>query len=188
MMLYEIVVTIFDYQMQILADGRYSAASYASFNAFYGQLVTLVACLFAFLGTRFFINRFGFRFCLVLFPSIIALLVGYFYFNPSLWVALSCMVAIKALSYGFNNPIKEIIYIPTSNDIKFKAKGWIEMFGNRSSKAGGATINGALGSISNGFMNYAAIISLAAIGAWIVVAVLMGQTFSRLVKSRKIVR
>jgi len=188
MMLYEIVVTIFDYQMQILADSHYSATSYAAFNAFYGQLVTLIACGFAFFGTRFFINRLGFRFCLLLFPTIIACLVGLFYFVPSLWVALSCMVTIKAMSYGFNNPIKEIIYLPTSEQIKLRAKSWIEMFGNRSSKAGGATINGALGSLSNGFVEYAVVISLAAIGAWIIVAIFMGHRFTRLVKERKIVR
>jgi AAA family ATP:ADP antiporter len=58
-MLYEVVATIFDYQMQVLADKKFSAAAYAAFNAFYGQLVMVVACTFAFLGTRFFIRKLG---------------------------------------------------------------------------------------------------------------------------------
>jgi len=185
--LYEIVVTIFDYQMQLLADKYYSTAAYASFNAFYGQLVTIVACLFAFLGTRFFIKRLGFRLCLMIFPLIVAALICHFYITPSLWVALGSMVTIKALSYGFNNPVKEIIYIPTSDAIKFKAKGWIEMFGNRSSKAGGSTINGVLSKLPQGFVEYGLIISLGVISIWVIVALLMGNAFTRLIKDKKIV-
>lgn len=186
--LYEIVVTIFDYRMQLLADAHYATTSYAAFNAFYGQLLTIAACLFAFLGTRFFINKFGFRFCLAIFPIVVAGLVCYFYAVPSLWVAFGSMVTIKALSYGFNNPVKEIMYIPTSDAIKFKAKSWIEMFGNRSSKAGGATINGALSDIPQGFAQYGFIISLCMVGAWLVVALLMGSAFTSLVRRRRTIR
>jgi hypothetical protein len=93
------------------------------------------------------------------------------------------MVTIKALSYGFNNPVKETMYVPTSDSIKFKAKSWIDAFGNRSSKAGGATINNALNAVSsNGFITYAVLISLSVIGIWVVVAFLMGQAFCGLAK------
>jgi AAA family ATP:ADP antiporter len=188
-MLYEIVATIFDYQMQILADKQFSATAYAAFNAFYGQLVTVVACIFAFVGTRFFIRKLGVRTCLLLFPSVIAVVFCVFYAAPTLHVALASMVTIKALSYGFNNPVKETMYVPTSDSIKFKAKSWIDMFGNRSSKAGGATINGALNSASgNGFILYAVLISLSVIGIWVAVAFFMGQAFSRLAKRGRIVR
>jgi len=186
--MYEIVVTIFDFQMQILANQEYGTAAYAAFNAFYGQLVTIIACMFAFFGTRFFIKKFGFRFCLTFFPIVVASLVCYFYMFPSLWAALTGMVTIKALSYGFNNPVKEIIYLPTSDDIKFKAKSWIEMFGNRSSKAGGATINGVLSDIPQGFVTYGLIISLSVVGVWLMVALLMGGAFSRLVKKQRVVK
>jgi AAA family ATP:ADP antiporter len=185
-MLYEVVATIFDYQMQVLADKKFSAAAYAAFNAFYGQIVMVIACTFAFLGTRFFIRKLGVRTCLLLFPSVIAVVFCVFYAMPTLWVALAGMATIKALSYGFNNPVKETMYIPTSDSIKFKAKSGIDAFGNRSSKAGGATINNALNAVSsNGFIPYAVLISLSVIGIWVVVAFLMGQAFNRLAQCGK---
>jgi hypothetical protein len=49
------------------------------------------------------------------------------------------MLVLKGLSYSLNNPCKEILYQPTSQNIKFKAKSWIDVFGARGSKALGTT-------------------------------------------------
>lgn len=185
--LYEVVVTIFDFQMQILASETYGTASYAAFLAYYGQLATLVACAFAFLGTRFFIRKLGFRVCLAVFPLIVGGLVLFFYFVHTLWVALVCMVTIKSLSYGFNNPIKEMVYIPTSDAIKFKAKGWIDMFGKSLSKGGGASISNVLKNMPSGFMMYGVLISLSLVGAWFFVAMVMGGAFTRLVRKKGVI-
>jgi AAA family ATP:ADP antiporter len=34
-----------------------------------------------------------------------------------------------------------ILYIPTTKDVKFKAKSWIDMFGGRAAKSVGSMIN-----------------------------------------------
>ena len=60
-----------------------------------------------------------------------------------MWTLFMVMIIIKGLSYALNNPTKEVIYIPTTKDIRFKAKGWIESFGGRTAKAGGSVINAA---------------------------------------------
>ena len=54
------------------------------------------------------------------------------------------MVTLKGLSYALNNPCKEVMYIPTSKDAKFKTKSFIDMFGSRSAKMSGAQIGGWL--------------------------------------------
>ena len=118
---------------------------------------------------------------------IVGCLVGLFYVIPSLSVALGCMVIIKALSYGFNNPVREIVYIPTSDAIKFKAKAWVDMFGNRFSKGGGAGVNAALQNIPNGFATYGILISMSLVGFWVVVALIMGSVFTRLVKTKQVI-
>jgi AAA family ATP:ADP antiporter len=51
------------------------------------------------------------------------------------------MVILRALHYGFNSPIREILYIPTVKDIKFKSKAWIDSFGRTFSKSSGSTVN-----------------------------------------------
>jgi len=187
LMMYEFVMTIFDFKMQLLADKQYSTAAYAAFNAFYGQLSTLIACIFAFLGSSFFMRKFGLKLCLLFFPMTVGTVVVLFYFFPSLWLAFASMVFIKGISYGFGNPVKEVLYIPTSESIRFKAKSWVDMFGNRSSKAGGATINRFLTQIPEGLANYGALISFMFIGIWFVAALYLGHVFDKLAREKKII-
>lgn len=179
--LYEIIGTILDYQMKFLADEAYgSAEKVAEFLAYFGLAANGLALVFALIGTSFFIRRFGLTFCLVMFPATVACVVLYVMAFPVLWAFFIAMVAIKGLSYALNNPCKEIMYIPTSKDVKFKAKGWIDMFGGRSAKAAGSSVNAIFTSMAS-LMFYGSIVSLGVIGVWILVALYVGRTNKSLV-------
>jgi len=185
--LYEVIGTILDYQMKFIADETYaSAEQVAEFLGLFGQSANLLALVFALVGTSFFIRRFGLTFCLVMFPLAVAAVVLYVWFNPSLWVLFGAMVVIKGLSYALNNPCKEIMYIPTSKDVKFKAKGWIDAFGGRSAKATGSGVN-ALFTQMVDLMFFGSLISLGIVGVWIFIALYVGRTNAMLVKEGKII-
>ena len=62
---------------------------------------------------------------------------------PSLWVVFSAMMLLKGFSYALNNPTKEMLYQPTSLDVKYKSKSWIDIFGARGSKALGSVVTNA---------------------------------------------
>jgi AAA family ATP:ADP antiporter len=98
------------------------------------------------------------------------------------------MVAIKSLSYALNNPCKEIMYLPTSKDIKFKAKGWIDGFGGRSAKAVPVPSNQRLIWWSHGepYILRLHVISLGIVGFWILVALYVGRTNKKLSDSGQI--
>ena len=51
-----------------------------------------------------------------------------------MWATFAAMMIITATSYAVNNPVKEMMYIPTSKDAKFKAKGLVDMIGGRGGK------------------------------------------------------
>ena len=63
---------------------------------------------------------------------------------PVLFVSVSLL---KAMTYSVNDPAKEILYIPTSDAIKFRAKFWIDIVGARIAKAVGSSINKYAGSV-----------------------------------------
>ncbi len=185
--LYEIIGTIIDYQMKVLARQTYTTPeAFTEFMGRFGQSVNGLALVFALLGTGFLIRRFGLRFCLLLFPIAVGFVVAFVYVYPVLWGVFISMVAIKGLSYALNNPVKESMYLPTSKDVKFKAKGWIDMFGNRSAKGTGSLINNALKGVP-GFMAIGTVISLGVVGVWIMVALYVGKTFEKLTTENKIV-
>ena len=140
-------------------------------------------------------RRFGLLFCLVVYPLGIGLIVSALFvtnfigINTSqlMWFIFLSMIIIKGLNYALNNPTKEVMYIPTSTNIKFKAKSWIDGFGNRSTKAVGAVVTDNLGYSLTKLFNYRTVISLGVVGVWVVVASLLGKKFNKLQKENKIV-
>lgn len=194
---YEIISTIVEYQMNWVATGVYPHGSpdYVFFRGVQALGINGLALLFALVGTSFFMRRFGLRFCLIAFPTLIAVVV---IFNLTavqigisnqflMWGLLIATVAIKGFNYALNKPTSEVMYIPTSKDVKFKAKGWIDMFGNRFTKGTGSTVTKSFGYALPPLMLYGTIISLGIIGVWIAVAYMVGNKFNDLQETKTII-
>lgn len=185
--LYEVIGTIIDYQMKVSADVAFPTSEAATqFLGWFGASANSLSLVFALLGTSFVIRRFGLTFCLVMFPATIGIVVAYVWAFPQIWTLFGAMVAIKGLSYALNNPCKEIMYIPTSKDVKFKAKGWIDMFGGRTAKAAGSSINAFFTTLSE-LMFFGSIISLGIVGVWIAIAFYVGKTNKKLTETGTII-
>ncbi len=181
--LYEVVVTIMDYQMKFIADTVYAGSdSFTSFLGYFGMATNSVALVFALVGTGFFITRYGLLFCLVAYPLIMAFITCGIIAMPAsimvsggVWIFFFATMAGKALSYALNNPCKEILFIPTSKDIKFKSKSWIDSFGGRFAKGPAASgVNSVCASLSNPIL-IGSLFSLGIIGVWLVAAVFVGR-------------
>ena len=197
---FEVVTTIIDYQMMMQAGSLPEYASkeaLTSFVGIFGMATNSLALLMALFGTGYLIKKFGLRFCLLAFPVSIGIAISVLYsfikFNilesqNLLWVTFTVVIIAKGLSYALNNPAKEVMYIPTSRDAKFKAKGWIDMFGARGAKALGSGFNEFLNQTPEILLYLGSIVSLGIIGVWIVVAYVVGNNFNRLIKSGKIVK
>ena len=197
---YEIAGTIVDYQMKSQA----SIIDGINFNWFlgvFGVSVNVLAFVMALLGTSKLMKKYGIRICLLVYPVSFAIalvcLYGYYLHVPSamslLWATFGVMLIVKAASYAVNNPVKEMMYIPTSKDAKFKAKGIVDMLGNRSAKMSGAQIGGALNIKNNpvasihNLMLYGSLISLGIIGVWLMAAIYVGNKNKKLVDSGQII-
>lgn len=197
---YEIIGTIVEYQMGWCAqivypkaiDGGMGFAWLKSMNALGVGILSLA---FALLGTSFLLRKFGLKFCIISYPTLIgATVLGIFglYMTGAstytlMWASFIGAFLFKALSYTLNNPAREVLYIPTSKDIKFKAKSWIEAFGNRSFKVGGTAVTGTLGATLPPLLIFGTFVSLGVVGFWIFVATYMGNQFNKLQKEGKLV-
>ncbi len=193
---YEIIATILEFQMNMIAKDYFlSRDAFAVFQGKYGMSVNAISLIFALLGTSFFMRKFGLRFCLIVYPTVIAIvlfvLLGINFSgatNPQImWALFGSMVAVKGLSYALNNPTKEVMYIPTTKDIRYKAKGWIESFGGRSSKGIGATITASFAKNLPALLFVGTVISLGVVGVWLVVANMLGKKFNKLQETNTIV-
>lgn len=140
-------VTILDYAMKVLAKEKFSrehpddalaaAEAFAQFMGYFGQATNTLSFCLSLLGTSAVIRTLGLQKTLLLFPCLLLGAGALVYITPSLELVFLTMLALKALSYALNNPCKELLYQPTSAAVKFKAKSWIDIFGQRGAKVRG---------------------------------------------------
>lgn len=185
----EVIATIIEFQMNMMAKDVFSSRElFASFTGKYGVSINTMALMFSFFGTSYFMRKYGIRFCLLAYPITIGIilcgLLILYNINLSniemMWILFMGMIIIRGLGYALNNPTKEVIYIPTTKDTRFKAKGFIESFGVRAAKAGGSAINAAFVKNLPELLLFGTLISLGVVGSWIIVANLLGKKFNNL--------
>lgn len=196
---YEAIAQIVEYQMNryalMLPIYKNSETAFAQFQSTYGMGINIVSFFIALLGTSYIIKRFGVRISLLIYPVIFAcVLLGFYtYFKMGLspaallWSAFAAMIVIKGVGYAVNNPTKEMMYIPTSKDAKFKSKGWIDTFGSRFAKAGGARVTDAYKTNLADLMTYGTFIGFGLIGFWIMAALAVGYKNKQLVDNKQII-
>eukprot|EP00011_Vannellida_sp_DIVA3-517-6-12_P001092 CAMPEP_0114629546 /NCGR_PEP_ID=MMETSP0168-20121206/13418_1 /TAXON_ID=95228 ORGANISM="Vannella sp., Strain DIVA3 517/6/12" /NCGR_SAMPLE_ID=MMETSP0168 /ASSEMBLY_ACC=CAM_ASM_000044 /LENGTH=530 /DNA_ID=CAMNT_0001841015 /DNA_START=235 /DNA_END=1824 /DNA_ORIENTATION=- len=177
--IYEVVGTIMDYQMKMLAKEVYSSpAAYTSFLASFGVATNTLSFCIALLGTSYLMRTLGLRVCLLIYPCAVGAVLFAVFMFPVLSVVFLAQVSLKGLSYALNNPSKEMLYLPTSPDVKFKVKSWIDMFGGRSAKATGAMIVTPLKQSLERLLYMGSLLALGWVALWLFVAVYVGNQFT----------
>jgi AAA family ATP:ADP antiporter len=196
---YEVINQIIEYQMKSQADifPRFATEiGFAQFQGFYGVATNTLAFLMALLGTSYLIKKFGLRFGLLFFPAclilaFVSLFLYFSYGNPTtgtlLLATFIVMMFAKGLGYAVNNPVKEMMYIPTSKDVKFKTKGFTDVFGGRMAKMGGAQITNVYKHNLTDLMIFGTYFSLGFSFLWVLAALYVGQKNAQLVKDGDIV-
>ncbi len=186
--IFEVINTIFDYKLKMLAATAHSGSALSTFLGEFGVWVNAVGLLCLILGVNSIGEKLGVRRSLLVLPVLVAVGVIVVYFNSSLWVVFGTNVMLKALNYAFNQPVKEQLYIPTSKDTKYKAKAWTEMFGSRGSKAAGSGVNFLLRVMTaETFLLVSSVAALGMIGVWVAAASYVGRKHKEAVDNNSIV-
>ena len=185
--IFMVEVTILDYSMKVLAKAKFEAdhpgdplaatEAFAQFMGFFGQATNTLSFCLSLLGTSFVIRSLGLKLALLLFPSLLLAAGAVVYMYPSLELLFVMMLALKALSYALNNPCKELLYQPTSKAVKFKAKSWIDIFGQRGAKALGSVVTNFYSDSAAMLMSNGMIISMGLSGFLLYVSNWMGGKF-----------
>jgi ATP/ADP translocase len=191
--LYEVSLTCLNYQMTLLGWKRFEETehermSFQQFMGHYGQMVNVSSLILSSLVFPFLIQRVGLRLTLRLFPTllIVANILAFGILPRNLTVLFFSLSLLKAMTYSIHDPSKEILYLPTSNAIKFKSKFWIDVVGARIAKAIGSSINRYAGSVDRS-IRVASTPSFLTAGALLYVCYKVGIQFEVLVATKRIV-
>jgi ATP/ADP translocase len=202
--LYEVAMTLLDYQMKLLGFARFrddvnttteamisntnNSMSFTKFMGHYGQLVNVTSLLFSSLLFPYLIRRLGLRRTLMWFPTMLLVVtfLAYGALPGNLAVLFVSLSLLKAMTYSIHDPSKELLYIPTSNAIKFRAKFWIDVVGERISKAIGSAFNTLAKNIEQSVKIGTFPSLLSAAGLWLV-CYYVGKRFDDLLATGKII-
>ncbi len=210
---YEIIVTVFDYYFKIMAESNFlDKAEKAAYLGSYATFTNLATFLCLVFGISKVQKKLGLTASLMLMPVMVTFAIGVFRFYPNLQALFWLMVASKAVNYALNSPSQKQLYIPTSEQARYKSQAWIESFGSRGAKAGGSLINDQHGvmlrnlgpewadpkfMLTNRFTSvdtisfwYIALCSysfLGVIAVWLVVAYFLGNAHRRAIEENRVI-
>jgi len=150
---------------------------------FYGNFFTLVNVLTAVLQA-FFVARvlkhFGVRVALLVLPVVSMLGYAALAAFPVLAFVRSVKLAENSLDYSLQNTTRHTLYLPTSRDAKYTAKQAIDTFFVRF----GDVLSAGLVFAGTTWLGFAsrqfAIVNVALVAVWIVLAVMIARRFRRL--------
>ena len=190
--LYEVVVTIMDYQFKVLgshskvamSSGVEAGDGFAQLLGHFGQFTNVLSFVLSFFGFSYLVHNVGVRHSLLIFPSVLFLAVLVTNLVPSMWVLFVMVSTLKAMIFSLHDPVHELLYIPTSEAIKFKVKAWIDVFGSRLAKAIGSSICTMAGGHVSTLRRTAEIPSLVIAVVILIVTYSIGLDFDALIKSK----
>jgi len=164
-----------------------AAESFTAFMGLFGQATNTLSFLLSLFGTSAVIRYLGLRSTLLLFPFICLIVIIIVRIYPTLNVVFAAMIILKANSYALNNPTKEMLYQPTSSNVKYKAKSWIDIFGDRGSKAMGSVVTNAFSSSAEELVDKGSLVGMCVAFFLIWNARFMGRKFDEFTESGYVV-
>jgi AAA family ATP:ADP antiporter len=194
--IYEVVVTIFDFNFKVAAGTQYSGVALSNYLSIYASSVNIVSLLCLLLGISNVTRYLGIGVALAAMPVIVGLALIGFLTLDSLTFLFTLMVGSKAINYALNGPALKQLYIPTTTDVRFKAQAWIETFGSRASKEAGSIFNmlltplqGAFGSVvgRSYYLMLSGFIGFPLLMFWFVIAIFLGNSFRKAIQDKKVV-
>jgi len=186
---YDIMIVIIDWLVALHADAASpTVGDMTAYYAFYYFLVNLVGLIISFFGTTPILRLIGVRMSLFIFPILCMLMVLVAFACPTASVLFMVLVGMRSFNYSLNHPTREVLYIPTTKDIKFKAKTWTDAFGSRIAKSFGSIFNRSVRSISPAFaLTYSLCLSLGLTFLWLIVVYFLGKTLQNAIDNKQVI-
>ncbi len=176
--IYEMVSNIVDFQLAMIVEEQIADSSER--DAFFGrvgQATSLVSIGVQLFLTSLVMKRYSVKAALLFLP--LAILGGTlgFVLLPTLALVGFMSVSDNALNYSINQSAKEALYTPTTQDEKYKAKSFIDMFVQRAAKVASVVLNLGLTALVITDARWLSLAVAILLLAWIAVIRFLGRRY-----------
>jgi len=132
--LYEMASTIMDFQLSTIVGHYFDGPEIGSFFATLYSITTWLSLFGQVVLANVILRYFGVRQGLLILPVLIAIAAFGFILMPLVAIAGAMVIIDNGLNYSINQSSRETLYVPLPVDLKYKAKGFIDIFVVRLSK------------------------------------------------------
>jgi AAA family ATP:ADP antiporter len=188
-MFYEIMSVIFDWWVALHADATMpSVGAMTAYYAFFYLIMNSIGLIISLFGTVPLMRYVGMRTALFIFPVLCFVFFAITYFFPTPAVFFMILVGLRSFNYALNHPTREILYIPTTKAIKFKAKTWTDAFGSRIAKSFGSIFNFSLKSFSPTVVLVSSLGLICSLSFfWVIIVYFLGKTLQDAIDNKTVI-
>jgi AAA family ATP:ADP antiporter len=188
--LWEVTNVIFNYmRLGIALEGTNNINEVLIFlfkDALFSNIIGLIFVVF---GTSIIVRYFSLKIALCLVPIMTGLSIIFYLLFPQKNILIIVNMILRAIHFSFAKPLNESLYIPTTSEIKFQSKSFIESIGSKISKGIGSTYNKLIqffnpAILFNVHITFFLIITF----LWILDSYYLGKYWEKIVKDKKIIK
>jgi len=106
---------------------------------------------------------------------------------PNLVITQISIIMMNTFGYGLNGPSREMLYVKTTRDMKYKAKSWSDMYGNSGMKSIASLINAFFNSKGNVDALLTSGIASGWVIIWLSIVQWVGKKHKSLMESGKVI-
>lgn len=186
--LYEMVSNIVDFQLSAtIASSISGDLEKDAYFGVVGQITSLVSLVVQLFFTSFIMKRYGVGIALLFLPIAITLGSVGFLVIPSLLFVTIMSASDNSLNYSINQSAKEALYTPTDQDVKYKAKAFIDMFVQRFAKVLAVVLNLAVAAwVGLEHVRWLSVACLLILVFWILMVRYAGREFEKKAEADKV--
>jgi ATP:ADP antiporter, AAA family len=178
--LYEINSQILDYQYSSAAEALQGAGGTQAFFGRIGTIIGVVSVFTQLVLVSFIIRTFGITTALLVIPVAMAMASGLYFVTPMLTTAALLTISDNSFNYSIYQTARETLYVPTSDDVKYKARAFINMLVQRIGKGAAILMALGFGAMSNLPIRYLSLLAFVVIAVWVGFAWYAGRRFDQL--------
>jgi AAA family ATP:ADP antiporter len=185
---YEVVFTIVEYQATVKLCNKAGKTKMTSLLFLSATISQIIGVFITFFLTTLLLQKVKIQYVLSVMPIFTLLTIVLLWIFPSVSMLVLAIILLPALHYSINSPARELLFVPTTKEIQFKTKAWIDSFGRTISKTSGSTINMFFYQIPpmlSSSIN--AVSSIVTIMSWLVVAMLLGKKYNRTIEENSVI-
>lgn len=175
--LYELNSQILDYQYSTAAQAVEGAAGTQAFFGRIGTIIGVISVITQFFLVSFIIRKFGVKTALLVLPAAMAAASGIYFTVPMLTTAALLTISDNSFSYSINQTARETLFVPTSADVKYKARAFINMLVQRVGKGAAILMALAFAAMVDLPIRYLSILAVVVIVIWVGFAWYAGRRF-----------